>query len=163
MLCNLFFSLVDKNKHFFCPEWSVPSSASNSKTGLLLFPERKKKESCRLPPFLQIVGKLLQILTEYLLHMHTMLRVLKDREKINTCSQRVFNSYQHNNKHLKQEWAILACIIKSWIVGTSLVVQWLRLHAPNAGGPGSIPGQGTRSHMPQWRSCVLQLRPGVAK
>ena len=29
--------------------------------------------------------------------------------------------------------------------GISLVVQWLRLHAPNAGGPGSIPGQGTRS------------------
>ncbi|TEA23034.1 hypothetical protein DBR06_SOUSAS12510026, partial [Sousa chinensis] len=29
----------------------------------------------------------------------------------------------------------------------SLVVQWVRLHAPNAGGPGSIPGQGTRSHM----------------
>ncbi|TEA36710.1 hypothetical protein DBR06_SOUSAS310123, partial [Sousa chinensis] len=28
----------------------------------------------------------------------------------------------------------------------SLVVQWLRLHAPNAGGPGSIPGQGTRFH-----------------
>ena len=34
------------------------------------------------------------------------------------------------------------------ITGTSLVVQWLRLHAPKAGGPGSIPGQGTRSHMP---------------
>ena len=31
--------------------------------------------------------------------------------------------------------------------GTSLVAQWIRLHAPNAGGPGSIPGQGTRSHM----------------
>ena len=27
------------------------------------------------------------------------------------------------------------------------MVQWLRLHAPNAGDPGSIPGQGTRSHM----------------
>ena len=26
------------------------------------------------------------------------------------------------------------------------MVQWVRLHAPNAGGPGSIPGQGTRSH-----------------
>ena len=25
--------------------------------------------------------------------------------------------------------------------------QWLRLHIPNAGGLGSIPGQGTRSHM----------------
>ena len=37
--------------------------------------------------------------------------------------------------------------IKQHIPGTSLVVQWIRLHAPNAGGPGSIPGQGTRSHM----------------
>ena len=27
--------------------------------------------------------------------------------------------------------------------------QWLRFHAPSAGGPGSVPGQGTRSHMPQ--------------
>ncbi|TEA29464.1 hypothetical protein DBR06_SOUSAS510016, partial [Sousa chinensis] len=31
----------------------------------------------------------------------------------------------------------------------SLVVQWLRLCAPNAGGPGSVPGQGARSHVPQ--------------
>ena len=29
-------------------------------------------------------------------------------------------------------------------VGTSLVVQWLRLCAPNAGGLGSIPGGGTK-------------------
>ena len=27
---------------------------------------------------------------------------------------------------------------------TALVVQWLRLCAPNAGGPGLTPGQGTR-------------------
>jgi len=27
---------------------------------------------------------------------------------------------------------------------TSLVVQWLRLHASNAGDAGSIPGQGTK-------------------
>ena len=33
------------------------------------------------------------------------------------------------------------------VTGTSLVAQWLRLCAPNAGGPGSIPGQGTGSHM----------------
>ena len=38
--------------------------------------------------------------------------------------------------------------------GTSLVAQWLRLHAPNAGGLGSIPDRGTRSHMPQLR--ILQ-------
>ena len=31
--------------------------------------------------------------------------------------------------------------------GTSLVVQWLSLHAPNAGGLGLIPSQGTRSHV----------------
>ena len=35
--------------------------------------------------------------------------------------------------------------------GTSQVVQWLGLCAPNAGGPGSIPGQGTRS-------CMMQLK-----
>ncbi|TEA33121.1 hypothetical protein DBR06_SOUSAS24310008, partial [Sousa chinensis] len=34
----------------------------------------------------------------------------------------------------------------------SLVVQWLRLCAPNAGGPGSIPGQGTRSRMLQLKA-----------
>ena len=33
--------------------------------------------------------------------------------------------------------------------GTSLVVQWLSLCAPNAGGLASIPGQGTRSHITQ--------------
>ena len=50
-----------------------------------------------------------------------------------------------------------------------LVVRWLRLQAPKAGAPGSIPGWGIRSHMPQlrftWetkRSCV-PLRTGAAK
>ena len=37
----------------------------------------------------------------------------------------------------------------------SLVVQWLRLRAPNGGDPSSIPGQETRS-------CKLQLKPGTA-
>ena len=41
---------------------------------------------------------------------------------------------------------------------TSLVVQWVRLRIPNAGGPGSIPGQGARSHIPQLRVCILQLK-----
>ena len=48
--------------------------------------------------------------------------------------------------------------------GTSLVILWLRGHAPNAGGLGSIPGGGIRSHMSQivpWatrRSLMPQLR-----
>ena len=39
--------------------------------------------------------------------------------------------------------------VREVVRGTSLVAQCLRLHAPSAGGPGSIPGQGTRSHVPQ--------------
>ena len=33
------------------------------------------------------------------------------------------------------------------------MVQWT-----NAGVPGSIPGQGTRSHVPQVRVCMQQLK-----
>ena len=36
------------------------------------------------------------------------------------------------------------------------MVQWLRFCAPNAGGSGFIPGQGTKPHRPQ-------LRLGTAK
>ena len=35
------------------------------------------------------------------------------------------------------------------LVGTSLVFQWLRLHAPNAKGLGLTAGQGGRTHVPQ--------------
>ena len=44
-----------------------------------------------------------------------------------------------------------------------MVVQWLRLCAPTAGGLSSIPGWGTRSHMPQLRVLIPQLRPSAAK
>ena len=37
-----------------------------------------------------------------------------------------------------------------------MVVQSLRLRAPNAGILGSIPGQGTRSHMLQLRSSAVK-------
>ena len=46
--------------------------------------------------------------------------------------------------------------------GTSLVVK-AKIHAPNAGDLGLIPGQVTRPHRPQLRSCMLQLRPSPAK
>ena len=50
-----------------------------------------------------------------------------------------------------------------------MVVPWLRPCAPTAGSLGSIPGQGTRSHMPQLeeslccnqRSCMLQWRSEI--
>ena len=59
------------------------------------------------------------------------------------------------------------------VLGTFLEVQSLRLQDPNAGGPDLIPGQGTRSHMPQLKDpaqCnederfrMLQLKYGAAK
>ena len=39
---------------------------------------------------------------------------------------------------------------KSLVPGTSLVVQWLRLHAPSARGMGSIPGWGTKTLHATW-------------
>ena len=48
--------------------------------------------------------------------------------------------------------------LKTNLEGTSLVVQWLRLHTPQCRGPR---GQGTRSLMQQWRSHVPQLRAGT--
>ena len=41
--------------------------------------------------------------------------------------------------------------------GPSQGVQWLRLCTPNAGGLGSIPGQGTRSHMLQLNTVTPVL------
>ena len=52
-------------------------------------------------------------------------------------------------------------LFENSITGTSLVVQWLRRHTPSAGGTGLIPGQGTKSLMPQLK--MPQLRPGAAK
>ena len=43
-------------------------------------------------------------------------------------------------------------------VGASLVVKWLRLHAPNAGGLDLIRGQGTRSYTLQLRVHRPQLK-----
>ena len=40
--------------------------------------------------------------------------------------------------------------------GTSLAVQGLKLHAPNSGKPGLIPGGGTRSYMQQLKVCMPQ-------
>ena len=43
-------------------------------------------------------------------------------------------------------------------MGTFLVVQWVRLLAPNAGDLGLIPVQETGSHMPHLRVCMPQLK-----
>ena len=47
--------------------------------------------------------------------------------------------------------------------GEFSVVQWLRLHTPSAGGPGSIPGLGTRSYMPQLSANMLKIPRAATK
>ena len=65
-------------------------------------------------------------------------------------------------------------VMKWWlhkkITGLPWCVQWLRLHAPNAGDLVLIPDGGTRSHIPQVRVhvpqlkiCMRQLRLSTAK
>ena len=49
---------------------------------------------------------------------------------------------------------MVARVLQKFLPGTSLVIQWLRLCALNAGGLGSIPGQTTRSHMLKLRVCM---------
>ena len=44
------------------------------------------------------------------------------------------------------------------MLGTFLMIQWLRLCALNTGDLGSIPGQGTISYIPQLRVCMMQLK-----
>ena len=43
-------------------------------------------------------------------------------------------------------------------LGTSLVVQWLSFCACNIGALGLIPGQGTRSHMPQLKTLHAAMK-----
>ena len=54
---------------------------------------------------------------------------------------------------------ILLSLKKEGDSGTAriLVAQWLRLQAPKKWGLGSIPSQGTRSHMLQLRVCKTRL------
>ena len=46
---------------------------------------------------------------------------------------------------------------RNYSLGSSLVVQWLRLCTPNLGDLGSIPDQETRSHMPQLRLGAVKI------
>ena len=57
----------------------------------------------------------------------------------------------HEEKKDKQEeiTQMIKNIFQNSRKGTSLMVEWVRLWAPNAGDLGSIPGQGTRFRMQQ--------------
>ena len=84
---------------------------------------------------------------------------------IHLCSQHIPTEHQTQmtQTDLLLSWACWPLRIKIFPLGTSLVVHWLGLHTPPAGGPGSIPLQRTRPCMPQLKSLCIQLRPSTAK
>ena len=45
---------------------------------------------------------------------------------------------------------VILCRLGNTYTGTSLAIQWLRLHASTAGGTGSIPGCGTNNPQAMW-------------
>ena len=56
----------------------------------------------------------------------------------------ILDSTEQNN-------LLIFLVSKIRVIGTSLVVQWLGVHASTTGGTGSIPGQGTKIlHATQW-------------
>ena len=64
------------------------------------------------------------------------------------------DSYQSKLVATLKVPTVLIEFIMETTLGTSLVVQWLRLPAPSAGGPGSIPGSETTSHMWKQRGKI---------
>ena len=76
------------------------------------------------------------------------------------CKQRkaVCNNKDPSQPHTpaRNDQPKIILITQRCSLGASLVVQWLKLCTHKAGGPGLIPGQGTRSFM-------LQLRLSTAK
>ena len=50
--------------------------------------------------------------------------------------------------------------LKHAFIGTSLAVQWLRLHASNSGDASSIPGQGAKIPDAMWPSLPKNVPLG---
>ena len=74
--------------------------------------------------------------------------------KLTSCREQLLKSGVHSGKE-NTEWGGKKAILKLLKVckdrvrgrGAFLLVQWVRLQAPNAGGSGFIPGWGRRSYM----------------
>ena len=60
-------------------------------------------------------------------------------------------------------WGVYFGTLGKYYGGASLVVQWLRLCAPNAEGLGLIPGQGTRISGTQFSHAVTKSLHATSK
>ena len=83
----------------------------------------------------------------------------EERERTYNPAKKEGKRLNYKNSSSKETVLLIKCIRIRLIVGTFRVVQRLRPHTPNTGGPGSVPG--TRSHMPQLRFCTPQQRSKI--
>ena len=68
-----------------------------------------------------------------------------------------------NVKCVQPQWKILGKFLKKLKLGASLVVQWLRLHAPSTGALGSIPGWVARVPHAATKTCCSQINTRYTK
>ena len=74
------------------------------------------------------------------------LQIIKTFKNSNTLTSKVYTPDYLLYLELTEKSFITLCLPKV-SSGTSLVVHWVRLCVPSAGGPGWIPSRGTRSRM----------------
>ena len=77
------------------------------------------------------------------------------RATINYCNQGNHTRHIHffchtGQKNFSYDYSICRTFYNKNAPGTSLVVQWLRLHATNAEGMGLIPAPGTKVPFGRW-------------
>ena len=77
---------------------------------------------------------------------------------IATCAHRPHHPALPPQAHIHLLSHVCSLMTEKKTLGTSLVVQWLRLLAPNAGGMGPIPGQGTKIPQATWRDQKKEKR-----
>ena len=87
---------------------------------------------------------------------YTVKSLFKKKGKKKTCPGRKQISLRGESNQI---WRFEGNILEKSLISdlknkkrTSLVVQWVGFHAPNAGGQGSILDQGIRSHMTQLKN-----------
>ena len=145
--------------HFLHPRFSLRLSPSSWKLlAMLLLSFLYILQLQKLHPFCQARSTVHFFSKSLLFHSFT-------HAFIHLCSQHILTEHQIllTQTDLLVSWACWPLRRKIFPLGTSLVVHWLGLHTPSAGGPGSIPRQRTRSCMPHLKNLCIQLRPSTAK
>ena len=133
-LCTIFFII-------YLPQKLLLTNVANCKAGVLKhFGKQRQNRKYLLFFSVEIRNFLFPlILTEYLTIIHCI-----DNISTSFIQELFLKTFIEQILFFLLGGEIAIIFYKEKRFRTSLVVQWLRLWVPNAGGPGWIPGQGTR-------------------